>query len=196
MRGCVGIDEVGRGPLAGPVTVCAVQWLDTRHPGDILVGIRDSKKLSPKKRNEWLLRARALEERSLRSAVCSVDSAEIDQVGIMGALRVAAAEVLRQLHMKTAVYHIYADYGLPVPECYLYTSMIKGDEKNSLIALASIIAKETRDTIMCDIGRQFPVYGFDQHKGYGTEYHRTMIHKHGVCPVHRKTFLKGLLSDS
>ena len=197
MKGYVGIDEVGRGPLAGPVTVCAVQWLDDMLPEKILTGIRDSKKLSQKKRQEWLLHAiDTMEQDSFQCAVFSVSAGEIDVCGIRGALYTASTEALLKMHTRVPIKHIYADYGLPVPKKYSHSHIIKGDEKNPLISLASIIAKESRDDAMRKLGEQFPAYGFDRHKGYGTKHHRDMIKKHGPRPIHRRSFLKKVLGTA
>ena len=194
MKGCVGIDEVGRGPLAGPVTVCAVQWLDDEVPEKILTGIRDSKKLSQKKRQEWLIRAiNTMERNSFHCAVFSVSAGEIDACGIIRALYTASTEALLKLQDYTPIQHIYADYGLPISEEYDTTHIIKGDEKNPLISLASIIAKESRDNTMCKMSEQFPAYGFERHKGYATKHHREMIKEHGPSPIHRRSFLKNVL---
>ena len=194
MQWCVGIDEVGRGPLAGPVTVCAVQWLDVMPPDEVLGGIRDSKKLVSKKRAVWFQYAETVRGKLLQYAVHSVAADAIDTVGIVEATRTAATEVLQALDMCIAIPHVYADYGLPVPKHYIHTHIVKGDEKNPLIAFASIIAKEERDMIMREIGVAFPAYGFAQHKGYGTKQHREMLQKHGPSPVHRETFLKNILT--
>ena len=195
MQWCVGIDEVGRGPLAGPVTVCAVQWLDVTPPDEVLGGIRDSKKLVSKKRAVWFQYAEAVRGKLLQYAVHSVAADAIDTVGIVEATRTAAVEVLQALDMRIAIPHVYADYGLPIPKHYIHTHIVKGDEKNPLIAFASIIAKEERDMIMREIGVAFPAYGFAQHKGYGTKQHREMLQKHGPSSVHRQTFLKNILTD-
>ena len=193
MKGCIGIDEVGRGPLAGPVTVCAVQWLSAESPHAVLAGIRDSKKITPKKRSEWLLLADKMQNKHLQYTTQSIAARIIDQIGIVKALHIISSEALRQLHTKNNIQHVYSDYGLPLPKQYTCTYIIKGDEKNPLIALASIIAKETRDAMMQKISKQFPEYDLAQHKGYGTKHHREMIKKHGPSPAHRITFLKNLL---
>ena len=179
--------------MAGPVTVCAVQWLDSVSPDKILNGIRDSKKLSPKKRGVWLTCAKNLRGTQLQYAVHSVAADDIDQNGIVAALSTATAEVLHRLNTSITVQHVYADHGLPIPKQLLHTHIVKGDEKNPLIALASIIAKETRDTAMRELDEQFPLYGLAQHKGYGTKYHFEMLRKHGPSPIHRKTFLRNIL---
>ncbi len=197
MKGCVGIDEVGRGPLAGPVTVCAVQWLDDALPEKVLNGIRDSKKLSQKKRQEWLIRAiNTMERDSFHCTVFSVSAGEIDTCGIIRALYTASTEALLKLQQHQPIAHVYSDYGLPIPEEYNATHIIKGDEKNPLISLASIIAKESRDDTMCKLSEQFPAYGFERHKGYATKHHREMIKEHGPSPIHRHSFLKNVLGTA
>ena len=192
MQYCVGIDEVGRGPLAGPVTVCAVQWLSRADPGDELAGIRDSKKLSAARRQEWVDRVRPLTD-TVRFSVSSVDAAEIDEKGIMTALARAAERALTAVNGRNPVAHIYSDHGLPLPDGYAATHLVKGDENHPLIALASVIAKVERDGIMCELAPQFGVYGFERNKGYGTREHRDAIRQHGVCAVHRRTFLKNIV---
>ena len=193
MKGHIGIDEVGRGPLAGPALVCGVLWISPSDPGEILEGIRDSKKLTPRKRMLWKHRADKLTESHLLFATCSADSKEIDREGIVQALQKASTEVIKKLQEKGKIKHIYADYGLPLAELYPKTHLIKGDEKNPLISLASIIAKEARDEIMRNLDKEFPAYGFGKHKGYGTKQHREMIQLHGTSPIHRRTFLRNII---
>ncbi len=192
MKYTVGIDEVGRGPLAGPVTVCAVQWLSDEPPDAFLSGIRDSKKLSAAKRLSWAEYAVTL-GRMLRYQVCSVDARVIDEAGISQALYRAADRALIGLH---DVSHVYSDYGLPLPDVYTATHIIKGDEQHPLIALASIVAKVTRDAAMVNLSEQFPVYGFERNKGYGTQEHRDAVCTHGACPAHRQSFLGNILGQS
>ena len=191
MQYAVGVDEVGRGPLAGPVVVCAVQWLTDADPFSVLTGIRDSKKLSAKQRNEWVDQAKGLQD-SLRFCVHSVDAGTIDTVGIMRALGRASGGALAELDAQDSLAHVYSDYGLPVPEQYSATHIVKGDERHPLIALASIIAKENRDAVMVTLAETFRVYGFSRNKGYGTQEHRDALLQYGPCSVHRKTFLKNI----
>ena len=191
MRYAVGVDEVGRGPLAGPVVVCAVQWLTDEDPFSVLAGIRDSKKLSAKQRNEWVDRAKGLQD-SLRFCVHSVGAEIIDTVGIMRALGRASGGALAEIDVQDSIAYVYADYGLPVPEQYSATHIVKGDERHPLIALASIIAKENRDAVMVTLAETFRVYGFSCNKGYGTQEHRDALLQYGPCSVHRKTFLKNI----
>lgn len=188
----VGIDEVGRGPLAGPVTVCAVLWLSDTSPSETLVGIRDSKKTAIRKREMWRRRAEDMEGKSLRYCVRSVDAETIDAAGISRALSLAAKRALRKLAATHGIRHVYADYGLPLPPCYAATHLVRGDEHHPLISLASIIAKTERDAVMCSYANLFPMYGFERHKGYGTQQHREAIMTHGVTSLHRQSFLKNI----
>ena len=192
MKYTVGIDEVGRGPLAGPVTVCAVQWLSDESPEDVLKGVRDSKKLSPAKRQEWADKVFELQD-MLRVSVHSVEAAVIDEIGIMPSLRRASGNSLSQLAEQHAVAHVYSDYGLPLPDCYAATHIVKGDDKHPLIAFASIVAKVARDRVMVDLAERFGVYGFERNKGYGTREHRDAIRRHGTCAEHRRTFLRNII---
>ena len=189
MKYTVGIDEVGRGPLAGPVTVCAVQWLSDDNPEDLLAGIRDSKQLSPVKRQEWAARAFSLRD-VLRFCVHSVSASTIDSIGISRALQRASGEVLSGMN---TISHVYSDYGLPLPEHHVATHIVKGDEKHPLIALASIIAKVDRDAAMVDFADKFGAYGFERNKGYGTREHRDAVRTHGPCSIHRMSFLGNIL---
>lgn len=192
MHYAIGIDEVGRGPLAGPVTVGAVLWRSDTPPADILVGIRDSKKLSPKKRQVWTDRARRLGD-MIQVAVCSVDAEVIDTIGIVPSLSRAANRALTEICPSDTSVHVYADYGLPVPSGYQSTHLVKGDERHPLIALASIFAKVDRDAQMVALADQFHRYGFERNKGYGTAEHRAALQEYGACRAHRLTFLSRLL---
>ena len=187
----VGIDEVGRGPLAGPVTVCAVQWLSAADPATVLAGIRDSKKLSAAQREMWAEHARRMTD-MLRFRVSSVSPHDIDADGIMPSLATAARRSVAYLNRRDPVSHIHSDYGLPLPGGYTSTHIVKGDEKHPLIALASVIAKTERDAVMCRIAAHFDGYGFERNKGYGTREHRDAIRRHGVCPAHRMTFVRNI----
>ena len=193
MQYTVGIDEVGRGPLAGPVAVCAVQWLSSTPPEDILADIRDSKKTTAKNREAWLLRAQHLGD-YLAYAVHFSHAEEIDTQGIIGALATAAEQSLYHLNNRNRITHVYADYGLPIPKAYPHTSIVKGDESNPLISLASIIAKVLRDDLLCRYDCRFPRYYFSKNKGYGTAAHREALNTYGMSPIHRRTFLKNNFS--
>lgn len=194
----IGIDEVGRGPLAGPVTVAAVaaplylvsgiSYLECLH------GIRDSKKLSKLQREKWVPVVR----NNFMVAVSSVSPAVIDRKGITWAARAAVTRCLHKLHTRYNIrdtkYEILLDGGLCAPVEYKrQKSIIKGDERVPIIAAASIVAKVHRDRYMTRLHKKYPQYRFDRHKGYGTVMHREAIQKHGISVVHRKTFCRNIV---
>ncbi len=182
----IGIDEAGRGPLAGPVVVAGVKI----HPAlarRLLVGIRDSKKLSVRKREAWY---RLLTRHpAVQWAVARVSPAVIDRINISAAGNLGASRVYRRLCPKLSLgQRALLDAGLKLPPSIAQRTIIKGDEKISAIAAASIIAKVTRDRLMRRLHNQYPQYRFDLHKGYGTALHRAMIQKYGRCEMHRQSF--------
>lgn len=177
-----GIDEAGRGPLAGPVVVgIAIMKSDS-----FIEGVNDSKKLSEKKREQ--LYEQIISE-AIDWAVGIVDQKEIDEINILNATKKALHMAISNLKVKPdrilvdALEHIDT-YGIP------YTSIIKGDAKIYSISVASIIAKVTRDRIMQKYDEIYPEYGFSGHKGYGTAKHIQAIKEYGPCSLHRKTFIK------
>lgn len=199
----VGIDEVGRGPLAGPVAVGAVCVYAEHytHLRKLFPVVRDSKKLSPKARGEWLVRIRDAEKAGLLvTAVAFVASSVIDKKGIASAIRMALAQALEDVapaKPKKATPSrglVLLDGGLRAPLEYKnQRTIIKGDEKELLIALASIVAKVARDARMVKLGKKFPAYGFERHKGYGTRAHYDAIKQHGITTHHRRSFLKSMI---
>ena len=180
-----GIDEAGRGPLAGPVVAVAVIL-----PEDIqLPGVNDSKKITEKKRE---ILFEFVKEHALAYGIGEASETEIDEINILQATFLAMRRAVEALQ-------IPADYalvdgnriqGLPVPA----ETVIGGDGKVLSIAAASILAKVTRDRYMRDMAAQYPEYGFEKHKGYGTKAHYAAIEQYGICPLHRKTFLKKVLN--
>jgi ribonuclease HII len=190
----VGIDEVGRGPLAGPVTVCACR---TTPDFDFsqFKGIRDSKQLNPQKREEWFHKISELKSKGeVDFAYSFVSASEIDAVGIVNAINKAIHESLDALSLDPATTRILLDGALKAPKKFLMQeTIIKGDEKIPLISAASIIAKVMRDRHMEEQARIYPSYGFEQHKGYGTDGHCLAIRKFGISPIHRKTFLSNIV---
>lgn len=192
----VGIDEVGRGPLAGPVTLCACK---ITHNFDLTQfdGIKDSKKLSAKKRDEWFLKISQLKSKGeLDFAYSFISAKEIDDNGIAPAIKKALEECLEALELEHAKTQILLDGSLHAPEKFsIQETIIKGDEKIPLISAASIVAKVMRDMYMTEQGTLYPEYGFEKHKGYGTEAHIKAIKKHGISTLHRKTFLKNIMFD-
>lgn len=175
-----GVDEAGRGPLAGPVVAAACII-----PADIFFeGVDDSKKLSPKQRLK-LFNAISTHPQVIYS-VAVIDHAEIDKVNIYQATILAMIEAVDAL--KTEPDYLLVD-GLTLPHPSIPSEgIIKGDAKSQSIAAASILAKETRDRIMLEYHQKWPQYGFDRHKGYGTAAHIQAIHEHGPCAIHRTTF--------
>ena len=181
-----GIDEAGRGPLAGPVFAAAV----ILPPGLIIEGINDSKKLSPKKREELY---DIICDKAIAWSLASVDEQIIDEINILNATFLAMRMSCEKLSTK-------ADYalvdgnrlpGLSIPS----EAIVKGDAKSISIAASSIIAKVERDRYITEMAKLYPEYGFEKHKGYGTKAHTEAILKYGPSPIHRKTFLKKLLSE-
>lgn len=189
-RYIIGIDEVGRGPVAGPVTVGAV-LVPTQYSWDDFEGLKDSKKLTESKREVWFSRVQELQDISY--AVTSVSEKFIDTHGIVPAIRKALHTSIAKLSVEPSECLILLDGGLFAPEEYIHQkTVIRGDEKEYAIALASIMAKVTRDKYMVALSKKYPEYGFETHKGYGTKKHYEQIRKHGLCNIHRRSFLKGL----
>lgn len=189
-RYIVGIDEAGRGPLAGPVVVAGVKmtpWL----AGSFLCGIRDSKKLSSKKREEWFVRLTS--HPKVEWSVARVSPATIDLINIRQATLLGARRVFSRLSLDSRLslentQAVLLDGGLFLPRGIRQRTIIKGDEKIPVIAAASIIAKVTRDRLMIRLHKKYPEYRFDRHKGYGTVLHREMIEQYGRCEMHRVSF--------
>jgi ribonuclease HII len=183
----VGIDEVGRGPLAGPVAVGAVVLKKPM----ALSQVRDSKQLSPKQRDEWFDWVHAQKKAGvLDFAVSFVSPRMIDKIGIVPSIQRALNVSLRQLMIAPERAEVFLDGGLQAPlEWQNQKTIIKGDTQEVSIALASIVAKVLRDRRMIQYAHKYPEYGFEKHKGYGTKPHYTALKKHGVCPLHRLTFL-------
>ena len=174
-----GIDEAGRGPLAGPVVAAAVIL-----PRDFkLVGLTDSKQLSEKSRNKFY---KIIVEQAVSYAVSIIDNKEIDQINIFEATKRAMRGSLDQLDRKPD--HVLIDAVELNQLGYTSESIIKGDQKSITIAAASIVAKVTRDRIMYDIHKEFPLYDFSSNMGYGTKNHVEMLEEHGITPYHRKSF--------
>ncbi len=180
-----GIDEAGRGPLAGPVVVAAVIM-----PKDSFIeGVNDSKKVSEKKREKLY---DEIISNCVSYAVGIIDQNKIDEINILEATRLGVKESVEQLKQKPDIILVDAltkiDTG-GVP----YNSIIKGDAKEYSIACASIIAKVTRDRIMREWDEVYPIYGFAKHKGYGTAEHIRIIKENGPCIIHRKSFIKNFI---
>ena len=180
-----GIDEAGRGPLAGPVVVASVIL-----PQDSMIeGINDSKKVSEAKREKLY---DIIINEAISYGVGIIYQDEIDEINILQATKKGLTEAIKQMEIKPNIIMVDALSGidtLGIP----YKSIIKGDAKCYSIAAASIIAKVTRDRIMREWDKVYPEYGFGSHKGYGTAKHIAAIRKFGPCPIHRRTFIKNFI---
>ena len=179
MQRVAGVDEAGRGPLAGPVVAAAV----VLRPGGVIDGVDDSKRLTPEERARLFVEIR---RRAMAMAVGTIDAATIDRVNILEATRLAMRQALGALAVEPELVLIdwVALAGLPYPQ----KNLVKGDQRSATVAAASIVAKVTRDRIMEEADREFPQYGFGRHKGYPTEAHRFALRTHGPCALHRLRF--------
>ena len=176
-----GVDEAGRGPLAGPVCAAAVILPD----GYEIPGLNDSKQLSDKKRRELFP---VIQEEAIAYGIAMVDEKTIDEVNILNATFLAMKDAISQLSVRPDLALIdgnrTTDFGVEA------MAVVKGDARDASIAAASILAKVTRDQFMEKMDEQYPEYGFAVHKGYGTRRHYDAIREFGMCPIHRRTFLK------
>jgi ribonuclease HII len=181
-----GVDEAGRGPLAGPVVAAAVIFPE----GLMIDGVNDSKKLSAVRREELFAR---ISEEAINIGIGIVDHKTIDRINILKASVLAMHYALENLSVKPdfviADGNSFRDDRLP------YRNIIAGDAKSFTIAAASIIAKVTRDRLMGKLDQEFPQYGFAQHKGYGTRRHLEAIRLYGLCEVHRRSFRPAVFSE-
>lgn len=176
-----GVDEAGRGPLAGPVCAAAVILPD----GYEIPGLNDSKQLTDKKRRELFP---VIQEQAIAYGIAMVDEKTIDEVNILNATFMAMKNAIAQLSVQAELALIdgnrTTDFGVEA------LALVKGDARDASIAAASILAKVTRDTFMEKMDEEYPQYGFAVHKGYGTRRHYDAIREFGICPIHRRTFLK------
>lgn len=179
-----GVDEAGRGPLAGDVYAAAVV-LDSENP---IEGLNDSKKLSEKKRE---LLYDEIVEKSLDFCIARSTIAEVEEINILNAAMLAMRRAVLGLKKNQPTLAIVDGNKAPDLPCEVRT-LIKGDANSASIAAASILAKVARDRYMLDIAKKYPQYGFEKHKGYGTKFHREKILEIGSCPIHRMSFLKKL----
>lgn len=182
-----GIDEAGRGPLAGPVVVaCAMMPKDS-----MIEGVNDSKKIAEKKREDLY---EMIVKEAISYGVAIIDQKEIDKVNILNATKEGVTRAIEAMEQKPD--RILVDALNHIDTCQIpYTSIVKGDAKSYSIACASIIAKVTRDRIMRQWDEIYPQYGFAKHKGYGTKAHMDAIRENGISPLHRLSFLKWLQED-
>ena len=176
-----GVDEAGRGPLAGPVCAAAV----ILPKGEIIPGLNDSKKLTDKKRRELFP---IIKEKAVAYGIAFASEAEIDEINILQATFLAMKRAIAQLDGKADFALIdgnrETDFGVPC------LTVVKGDSRSANIAAASVLAKVTRDMYMEDLAEKYPQYGFEIHKGYGTKAHYAALTEHGMCDAHRRSFLK------
>lgn len=179
-----GVDEAGRGPLAGPVYAAAV----ILEKAQTIEGVNDSKKLSEKKRE--LLFDKIINECKDYS-IGTASEKEIDELNILQATFLAMKRAVDGLSVKPDCALVDGNQ-IPNLDCDV-TTVVKGDSKSESIAAASILAKVSRDRYMLEMAEKYPQYGFEKHKGYGTKLHYEMIEKYGICDIHRKTFLKKVL---
>ena len=189
----IGIDESGRGPLAGPLTVAACR-LPVRYMtlfSSVGILLRDSKLLSERQRDEWYKCLSELKQKGkIDFAITHISPSKLDKDRMTKCLRVAINRILSKLIASPDEVRVLLDGGLKAPKQYIYQeTIIKGDEREPAVALASILAKVTRDRKMMQLAKKFPEYGFDFHKGYGTKSHFKAIKKHGSCFCHRQSFL-------
>lgn len=187
----IGIDEVGRGPLAGPVTVCAVMMKYSLYEKRAWPGLTDSKKLSAKKRECWFAQAKDFEKKGvLNIGIASRTAAQIDTKGISACIRECIASALKKLDCDPKHTVILLDGGLKAPAQYVsQKTIIRGDQSEQIISMASVVAKVTRDAYMTRISKKYPLYGWQTNKGYGTLVHIEAIKTAGVTTLHRKTFI-------
>ena len=181
MKLICGVDEAGRGPLAGPVCAAAVIL-----PANIdIPGLNDSKKLTDKRRRELFP---IIQEQAIAYGIGLASHEEIDEINILQATYLAMERALAQLSVKPELALIDGnrakDFGIPVE------TVVKGDSRSASIAAASILAKVTRDDLLLAAADEYPQYGFDVHKGYGTKAHYEALTAHGPSPIHRMTFLR------
>ena len=190
MKYKVGIDEVGRGPIAGPVAV-GIFVYGSKFDEHEWEDVRDSKKHTELQRNkiyDYLIEKR--ERGIVDFKVAMTEPERIDSDGIVVAIQAALCAALKDLGVHTKDAQLLLDGGLRAPEEFVHQeTIIKGDAKERAISFASIVAKVERDTLMKELGEKHPEYGFESHKGYGTKKHFEAIKKHGMLPFHRKTFI-------
>lgn len=182
-----GVDEVGRGPLAGPVVCCAV--IMPLNDNDIIEGVDDSKKLSESKREKL---AALIREKAIAVSVAEVPPEEIDEINILNAVKKCMTAAVNGL---TAKPDITIVDGCDLKLGFNAEYVVKGDLKSYTVGCASIVAKVYRDEMMKKLAEKFPAYGFEKHKGYGTAAHIKAIKENGPCSLHRKTFIKNFWAE-
>ncbi len=190
IKSLVGVDEAGRGPLAGPVAV-GVAVVPYDFDWNLIPGVGDSKKVTPKNREAIFRRTQSLKKEGvLEYAVILVSAKIIDTKGISYAVRLGIEKAFKKINAHPDTTDVKLDGLLKAPSEFIHQeTIIKGDAKEKVIGLASIMAKVTRDKYMTTVALKYPEYGFEIHKGYGTKKHRACIQTLGVTPLHRVTFI-------
>lgn len=183
-----GVDEAGRGPLAGPVVCCAV--IMPTNDGDIIDGVDDSKKLTPKKRERL---AKIIKEKAIAYNIAEISPQEIDEINILQAVKKCMVLAVEGLKVKPeAILVDGPNIHLSIDSEYV----VKGDMKSYTIGCASILAKTYRDALMKEYAKTYPAYGFERNKGYGSESHIQAVKENGPCKLHRRTFIKNFWVES
>jgi ribonuclease HII len=190
MQFVLGVDEAGRGPLAGPVAVGVVAVPERFDVAREFVGVKDSKQLSEKKREVLfeMLKARVAQG-DARFTVCYASASTIDGCGITAVVRAAVCRGVRALAAEPGDTKVYLDGLLYAPREYAQETIVHGDDLIPIISLASIVAKVSRDRLMARYAKRFPHYGFEAHKGYGTKAHYEALALYGPSPIHRRSYL-------
>lgn len=197
IRWLIGIDEVGRGPLAGPVMVCAAaikieSLKEIENP--ILT---DSKKMTQKNRNSWFKKSQDLKNKNvIRFIITKSQANSIDKNGINIVIKGCIQTALKRLEIKPEEAIVLLDGGLVAPKIFTQKTIIKGDMSEKIISLASVIAKVSRDEYMIRKSQEFPGYFWLENKGYGTKKHILAIKKYGLTPLHRKSFVKNIIDKN
>jgi ribonuclease HII len=190
IRYIIGIDEAGRGPIAGAVSV-GVVCIPARFDWKPWQGVKDVKLLTPLARVRWFEKLReAKHARALRYTVSFTAASQIDRRGIVPAIRAALNRAILRLEVEPTECLVLLDGSLKAPDHFVFQkTIIRGDELEPVISLASVVAKVLRDRKMVRLAKKYPKYGFDVHKGYGTKAHYRKIKKHGLSDIHRRSFL-------
>lgn len=183
-----GVDEAGRGPLAGPVYAAAV----ILSPDTVIDGLNDSKKLTEKKREALFP---IIQEKAVAYGIGFATEQEIDEVNILNATFLAMRRAVEQLPIQPDLLLIDGNQKPKIGVCEEVT-VIKGDAKSMSIAAASVLAKVSRDRFMLELAEKYSQYGFEKHKGYGTKLHYEKIAEYGIAPIHRRTFLKKIIGEN
>ncbi len=180
-----GVDEAGRGPLAGPVCAAAV----ILSPDTVIEGLNDSKKLTEKKREQLF---DVIKEKAVSFSIAFASVEEIEEFNILNATYLAMNRAINSLQI-SADFAIIDGNRIPVGIKVQALPLVKGDMKSMSVAAASVLAKVSRDRLMLEYDKEYPEYRFEKHKGYGTKEHYAAIKENGICSIHRKSFLKGII---